>query len=271
MTKNEDVHAIFDNRKIFISPELSGMFTFLIEIDKEVNSLLNFEKKLEVIRSGYSEMIDFVQFLVDKLKDADIDHKYTFKNDPIVVTDELNGFHLPLRSQMIVLFAYIEVLICLHIAYINSTDIDSKIMEYAMNSEVVKKFLNMYFLTEKNPYFKKHKKRFSQISAKQIRNLRNSLTHFFSVGKNISIMPDELSKKARRLEKALKRAGKQDSFFISQNDLFELVKGAGMIMIEGWSNDSRNDSAAFKKKIAAVQSVIEKNGAHVVFDKQLNV
>ena len=48
-----------------------------------------------------------------------------------------------------------------------------------MDTEYTRKFLNKFLLTEDNDYYKQHKKVLSKVSAKQIRELRNSLIHFF--------------------------------------------------------------------------------------------
>ena len=269
---NKSTHIVFDGDKIMISSDLVIVFEFLMEIDKEVESLLGFEKKLDFIKKQYLELLNLTVFLSKELKDnnINIDSKSTFPKDPITVLNKLK-LHLPIRSQMIVLFANLEVMFCLNISYQNKTDDDKKIRYLAGNNKVVKKFLNDYFLMDKNKYYKQNEKRFSKISAQQIRYLRNYLAHFFSVGSDISITPSVLNNKARKLEKIFKEQKQNNSIFISPEDLYELIKNASILMIKEWNNDFSNNPQEFKKRILSVQSVIKKNGAIIVLDKQLNI
>lgn len=46
----QSTHFIFDGEKVVISPDLHSIVSFLQEIEKEIESFLNFDKKLELIR-----------------------------------------------------------------------------------------------------------------------------------------------------------------------------------------------------------------------------
>lgn len=266
----EDTHLVFDGKNIFISPDLVPIFEFLMDIEKEVESLLGFDKKLRSIRLQYAETIALVQHLAKKLKDNGIDFEFNLTEKPETIADKLK-LYLPLRSQMIVLFSNLEVLFCLSIAYQNKTDNDKEIRDAAKDSKVVRKFINSYCLTEKNEWFKKNKGIISGISAKKLRGLRNSLTHFFSVSPSISIVPAVLDEKARKLEKIFKENGFQKPVFISPEDLYEMTKGAGRLAIEEWNDDSRRNQTEFKEGILAIKSVIEKNGAAIIKDSDLRL
>ena len=74
---SESTHFIFDDEKIQISPDLHPVVIFLQEIEKETESLLNLDKKIELIRKQYLETIDFVQFLADKLKEHSTTRSFT--------------------------------------------------------------------------------------------------------------------------------------------------------------------------------------------------
>ncbi len=76
---NNSTHLVFDGKKIIISPDLTDIFSFLIEIEKEVECLLEFEKKLKNIRFSYMEILNFAQFLENKLKENNIDCNTTFQ------------------------------------------------------------------------------------------------------------------------------------------------------------------------------------------------
>jgi len=269
-SENKSTHIVFDGNEIRVSSDLVIVFKFLMEIEKEIESFLGFEKKLNSVRKQCLEILKSTQFLAKKLKDNNIDFKFTLSEKPETIVNKLK-LHLPIRSQMIVLFANLEVIFCLNISYQNKTDDDKKVRDLARNNKVVKKFLNNYFLIDKNKYYKQNKKRFSKISAQQIRDFRNSLTHFFSLSNNISIIPSVLDNKARKLEKMLKEQRQNNSIFISPEDLYELIKNAGILMIKEWNNDFLNNPQEFKRKILSVQSVIKKNGAVIVLDKYLNI
>src|SRR3989344_3476314 len=104
----ESTHLIFDGKKMVISPDIMPVFSFLIEIEKEIESFLGFNKKLDDIKDSHLEMINFVQFLSNKLKENNVDFQYKFKEHPEKFADKLD-FHVPLRSQVIVLFASLDV------------------------------------------------------------------------------------------------------------------------------------------------------------------
>ncbi|NCF75478.1 MAG: hypothetical protein GWO87_03265 [Xanthomonadaceae bacterium] len=267
---NKSTHIVFDGKKIIVSPDIVIVFEFLIEIEKEIESLLGFEKKLDSIKKQYLELLNLTIFLSKELKDNNIDSDFTFSENPATIADKLK-LHLPVCSQMIVLFANLEVLFCLNISYQKETDNDKEIINFAMTDKIVKEFLNSYFLVDKNKYYKQNEKRFSKISAQQIRYLRNYLAHFFSVGSDISITPSVLNNKARKLEKIFKEQKQNNSIFISPEDLYELIKEATILMIKEWNNDFVNDQQKFKRRILLVQSVVKKNAAVIIPSKNLNL
>ena len=270
MNEQQDTHVVFDGEKILVSSNLIPVFQFLMEIDKEVASLLGFEKKLVSIREQYLETIRLVQFLAKKLQENNIDFwEFTLSEEPETIAEKLK-LHLPVRSQMIVLFSNLETLFCLNIAYQNRTDDDDFIRKTAMDYKAVKRFLNTYCLTEKNEWYKENKKRF-RISAKQLRDFRNALVHFFSVSSNISIVPSILDRKARELEKLLKKDEQYDLAFISPDDLYEIIGKAAMLMIKEWNGDFSLSPNDFKARILSVESVIKKNGVVLVENKQLKL
>ncbi|OGF22469.1 hypothetical protein A2Y83_00110 [Candidatus Falkowbacteria bacterium RBG_13_39_14] len=109
------------------------------------------------------------------------------------------------------------------------------------------------------------------ITSDDLRRLRNSLTHFFSVSQGLGISYPLLDEKSRRLEKATKFKAK----FISPEDLLEILKGAAKLIIIKWSTDCNDclikKSDEFKEKILAVKSIVEKSGAIVVKNEQINI
>jgi hypothetical protein len=266
----ESTHFIFDNEKVLISPNLHPIIVFLQEIEKETENLLNLDKKFESIRKQYLETIKFVGFLADKLKENSIDFSYNFSEHPETIAEKLT-LERPVRSEMITLFAHLEVLICLNTAYDNKTSDDDMIRKLVMNQETVKNFIKDFCLNPNNEWGFKNKDRLKRITVDEIRRLRNSLTHFFSVGKGLAISHSYLDDKARRLEKATHFKAK----FLSPEDLQEIVKGSAKLMIEKWSNDCKKslseNSNEFKEKIMSVKAVVVNQGAIIVKNNQINI
>ena len=267
----ESTHLVFDGKNIIISPDIMPVFKFLMEIEKEVESFLGFNKRLGGISENYLEMVNFVGFLSNKLKENNIDFQYTFKEHPEKFADKLN-FYLPLRSQVIVLFASLDVLFNLHMAYENETGDENKLRELTMNTDNTKFFLNDFLLNEENRYYKENKARLSKIDSAKLRNLRNSLTHFFSIGHGgLSLTPSLLDEKARKLENILKQNKQGNVVFISQEDLHELIKSANHLRIKKWSDDFQNNQINFKRKMNFVIDLVKREAAIILLNKGLNI
>lgn len=268
--QNQNTHFIFDGNKVVISPDLREVIVFLQEIEKEINDFLTFDKKIESIRKQYLETIKLVEVLVGKLKENSIDFKFTFSEHPASIADKLK-IDRPIRSEMIVLFANLEVLFCLNIAYENKTSDEKEIIKKAMNQDNIKKFISEFCLKSENEWCKNNQGRLKHISADDLRKLRNSLTHFFSVSQGLGVSYPMLDEKSRRLEKATNFKAK----FISPEDLLEIIKGAAKLMIIKWSTDCNDclakNSDEFKDKILAVKSIVEKSGAIVIKNNQITI
>jgi len=67
--ESKSTHFIFDGEKVVISPDLYQVVSFLQEIEKEIESFLNFDKKLESIRKQHAETLKLVEVLAQKLKE----------------------------------------------------------------------------------------------------------------------------------------------------------------------------------------------------------
>jgi hypothetical protein len=268
--KNRSTHFIFDGNEIVISHDLRPIIVFLQEIEKEIENFLGFEKKLESIRKQYKETIELVQVLAKKLKENSIDFKFTLSEHPATIADKLvmNG---PIRSEIIVLFANLETLLCLNIAYENKTSDKDIIREKAKDRKVIKAFYDDFCLNQENEWSKKNPERLKQITADDLRKLRNSLTHFFSTDKAISIAHTTLDDKSRKLEQATNFKIK----FISPEDLYEIIKGAAILMIKKWSDDCidslNRHSNEFKEKILSINKIIEDHGVEIIKNDQINI
>ncbi|PIR67095.1 MAG: hypothetical protein COU51_00705 [Parcubacteria group bacterium CG10_big_fil_rev_8_21_14_0_10_36_14] len=268
--QSQSTHFIFDGSKVIISPNLHEVIIFLQEIEKEIENFINFDKKLESIRKQHLETIKLVEVLAGKLKENSIDFKFTFSEHPASMADKLKRDR-PIRSEMIVLFANLETLFCLNIAYENKTSDEKKIIKKAMNQENIKSFIEEFCLNPKNEWCQDNQERLEHITTDDLRKLRNSLTHFFSVAKGLGISYAMLDEKSRRLEIATDYKAK----FVSPEDLYGIIKGAAKLMIIKWSADCKDclakKSNEFKEKILAVKSVVKKSGAIVVKNNQINI
>jgi len=268
--ENKSTHFIFDGEKIIISSDLYPIVNFLQWIEKEVENFLGFEKKLESIRKQCLEIVKLVELLSVKLKENSIDFSFTLSENPSTLADKLK-ITRPIRSEMIVLFANLETLFCLNLAYENKTSDKDKIRELAKSPSNVQGFLERFCLTQDNEWIKQNPERFKNITAKDLRYLRNNLTHFFSVSEKLGVVHPALSNKAREVERKINVSFK----FISPADLYEIIKGTAKVMIRKWNKDCQDslakNSDEFRQRILFVKDIIEKQGAVIVGENQLNI
>jgi len=268
--ESKSTHFIFDGEKIIISPNLRPIVDFLQEIEKEIESFLGFNKKLESIRKQHLETLKLVEILAKKLKENSIDFSFTLSEQPASIADKLRLYR-PIRSEMIVLFAYLETLIRLNFAYENKIDDGEKIRKLTLNQSVWKSFYNNFCLTENNPWGQQNLERLKHINAQDLKYLRNSLTHFFSVDKCLGVSYAILDTKSRKLEQKTNFKAK----FISPEDLYEIIRGSALLMIKKWNDDCRkslaSNSIEFKERILTVNSLIKKSGPVIIKNKQVNI
>lgn len=267
----ESTHILFDGKNIVISPDIMPVFSFLMEIEKEIESFLGFNKKLDGIKESHLEMINFVGFLSNKLKENNIDFKYDFKEHPSKIAEKLN-FHFPIRSQVIVLFANLDVLFNLHTAYKNETSDSNELRQLTMDDKNAKKFLNDFIFNGENQYYENNKARFSKIDSGKLRGLRNSLVHFFSIGHSgLSLTPNLLSDKSRKFENILKQNKHGNIIFISPEDIYGLIKDATILRMKKWSEDFQDNPKHFKQKMKFVIDLVNMEGAVIVQNRRLNI
>lgn len=147
---NKSTHFIFDGEKVTISPDLRPIVNFLQEIEAEVETILGFDKKLEAIRKQCTEIVNFTALLLEKIKNNNISLAgLSLPKNPSTLNDKLM-ITRPIRSEMIVLFAYLETLLCLYIAYDNKNSDEKFLIHQAMNQDVVKYFLENFCLNKEN-------------------------------------------------------------------------------------------------------------------------
>lgn len=268
--KDKSTHFIFNGNTIVISPDLLPTVSFLQEIEKEIESFLGFDKKLESIRKQHLETIKLIEVLAKKLKDNSIDFQFTLSEKPETMAEKLKMNH-PVRSKIIILFANLETLLRLNFAYENKIDDGEKIRKETLDQKVWESFYNNFCLNINNQWGQKNQERLKNITIHELRYLRNSLTHFFSLDKGLQIADAFLDEKSRKLEQATNFEVK----FISPEDLYEIIKGTAKLMIEKWSNDCqeclKTNSDEFKKSILSVNTLIKNSGAVIVKNEQINI
>ena len=109
ISEGDSTHIVFDGKQVHISPNISIIFNFLIEIEKESESIFGMEKRLEECRQYYADLLNCTNTLLQKLKREDLGNIYTFEKDPRNFTELLN-YVVPVRPQMITLFTQLEVM-----------------------------------------------------------------------------------------------------------------------------------------------------------------
>lgn len=268
--KDKSTHFIFDGNKIVISPDLFLTVNFLQEIGKEIDTSLGFDKKLESITKRYLETLELIGLLAKKLKDNSIDFNHTLSERPETMADILK-LDNPVRSKLIILFAYLETLMRLNFAYENKICDREKIRKQTFDQVVWESFYRDFCLNINNQWGQKNQERLKNITVQELRYLRNSLTHFFSLDIGLLVADAFLNEKSRKLEQITNFELK----FISPEDLHEIIKGAAMLMIEKWSNDYKEclktNSNEFTEKILAMNTLIESAGVITVKNEQVNI
>jgi hypothetical protein len=74
-----------------------------------------------------------------------------------------------------------------------------------------------------------------------------------------------------KFENILKANKKGHVVFISENDLFELIRHANLLQFRKWSNDFINNPEDFKRKIHFVIDLVKKEGAVILKNNNLDI
>lgn len=259
---------IFDGNTVQISPNLRPIVTFLQAIEEELKIFTEPHKKLNSIRDSVLELFKFIQYLAEILEKNKIRFEYKLPRKTINIGDQFYS-DKSLRAEMIVLFANLETYLCIHLAYKHKTSSKSEIIRLQLKStnEVID-FYNKYCLGAENEWVKNNQDRATRISAKELRDLRNSLTHFFSLDQGLGITYEENGVKARELETRTNFKAK----FISPKDLSEILKGCFFLMMKDWTKDYQTSAQKrddiFKEKIMCVREVVLKHGAVIIEERK---
>lgn len=162
----------------------------------------------------------------------------------------------PVLSNLLLVFSYVETLFCLVTAYNLKTDNKDQIIKNTKNNMILN--IGKYFLNNKNIYFQKNRWKFTNIKAKDIRDLRNDLVHFYSITPKSIVLSDSSFDKESTIKQTLDR---YNITIISSLDLFELTKSWSEIFIKQLANDCKGNQQLFNEKIEVLKKIIGKKAA----------
>lgn len=272
----QDEYKLFklSDDKIILSPDLIDIINFLAELTNEMELLVNLENRISSIQKGFDTLVKVCSIQSKLLKENEINYSI---DEPIHELEptfkKLHNYSEPTRSIMVALFTKIEVMFCLYIAYEFETDKTDQVIRIAtrQNDKEILKFFNMYFLTKNNNYYKKNSEKFSKISAKKFRLLRNSLIHFFSTINSIILYQSSNINGAIKANSKFKAKDYNNKVFISPSDLFELIKASFNLLFEKWETDSKENPDIFTKKIAFVKSIVKEKSSVSIRDSEWEI
>ena len=269
MEENDPTHVVFDWKKIIISENLIPLFQFIIGIENEIKLLLWINKKKGEIKEWYSELVELLKITIKEHNDVAWNLKFNLDQNKII---ELFNFEEFLRVEFISMFWYLETLMYIYTSYLEEISDENEIIKYVnSNRKYVEKFYNDFLLNKKNKYFNKNKSYLSRLSAKELRNLRNNLTHFFSLWSNISLIQESVKEKARKIEQQLDKVEWKNIVFITSYDFIKLLWSATLKIILLFNNDSKNNPDEFKRKIKFVQDIINKKAPVLIKNWDINI
>lgn len=232
MNKGEPTHVYIKWNSLVISPNISSIFDFLIKIDSEILSVLEFNKKLDVIKIDISEILKLTSHLSKIIQDNNLDLNYEIDNNILKIWEKFN-FLIPTRAEFIILFSYLEVLFSVYISFEKEIDDKELIRKEVMNSEETRKFISKFILNINNDYFNKNSKKLWWITSVQLRDLRNSLTHFYSLWDSLIVLVNDNSNtENKKITNDFKSVGLKNIYPLSSFDLYKLLSWVFWILIQ---------------------------------------
>lgn len=258
-------HILLDWKKIYISGWLVPIFMFLSNIEKEIEKILDYNNKMKALQEITVEMLWLLGNSMKLLKSKRIqmplpqDTKITEK---YLNQETFNTQQVLTRSNMILVFSYIETLFCIITAYTLELDNQESIVYNSKNKLINN--IEKYLIGKKNTYFINNKEKLWKLTAKSLRDLRNWLVHFYSVfPQKIALSEGEFKK----WEKITTLFNEENIVILSSMDLFELTKVGSKIFIQELAYDFKHNKNSFNRKIEIVKKVIAVNAANFVYFK----
>lgn len=227
-------------------------------IEREIKTILDFEKKLWSAKDIAKALADIAHELIqnypeDQLPEIRLEKGYIIEDTTFWLEDSL------VRSKMILIFCYMEVLFSINIAYeecISDLETITTKLKQNFNAQV-----QYFLLSRKNALYQKNSKRFWQINPKSLKDLRNNLIHFFSVNNDFSIWGEP--QEDTEIETLLRQHNPR--FLTTNWEEFFLWVSEGMkILIKKFIQDCSENPVNFAKKIEYVKEMVEKYWAKAV-------
>lgn len=260
---NQKLTFKFDWNSLRIHPDLVDTFNFLIKIDQENKHLLDHFDKMMNLRKDISLLLGDCAAMMKEIHSNWCEIKCkTTETELKELQDILYEIKRPVRSMMISLFAYMETLFSLLTVYKAWKELNEKeLMNQSKNN--LRPFISRYILNKENKYYLKHEKYFQELTSKRLIELRNHLTHFYSVPDNMAIAQD------RKDPFIIEAREKQlNCIFIIPNELYELLQSAAYMIVNEWHCDAINNHELFKIKMKNVIKVVWEKAAREVYVKR---
>ena len=252
-----------DWRRLEIHPDLVDTFLFIIAIDKENRYLLDHFDKAMNLKKNIMHLLWDSATMMKEIKSNWLEIKCeTTQIEVQELQDILSKIERPVRSVMISLFAYMETLFSLLTVYKAWKQLDDKqLMNQSKND--LKPFISKYIINKWNKYYSEHEEYFKELTSQKIIDVRNYLTHFYSVPDNIAIAQDRKDPfiiEAR--EKQLKCT------FIIPVELYELLQSAAYMIVNEWHCDAVKNHEIFKRNMKNVIKIVWEKAAREVYIKR---
>lgn len=166
-----------------------------------------------------------------------------------------------LRSKFIVILIHLELICNLYLIYELSIDNMSRLkyLSKCNDSENYKKFINAFVLNQNNDYYKNNIENLKRLNAKDFISLRNNLIHFYSTTENIIIYDSSKSTEAKERNLAFQNNSLGHVIHISEKDIYELTKSAGILFFSFLANENINQSHS--EKIEKLSLFLKENAS----------
>ena len=260
---NQNLTFKFDWRRLEIHPDLVDTFNFLIKIDQENKHLLNHFDMMMNLKKDILHLLWDCAIMMNKIHSNWLDVKCeTTQMELDELQNLLSEIKRPVRSVMISLFAYMETLFSLLTVYKAWKELNEKdLMNQSKNN--LRPFISKYILSKWNKYYSVHEKYFKELSPQMLIDLRNYLTHFYSVPDGIAIAQDR-----ENPEIIEKREEQTKCIFIVPVDLYELLQYAAFMIVNEWHCDAIKNHEIFKRNMKNVIKIVWEKAAREVYVKR---
>jgi hypothetical protein len=204
---------------------------FFIVYDRKIKIIMNFLRKAD------EEISDIFRFQNQDKKDV-----------------------ISASVQLILVFTFIDIVANYYHTYLGT--------ESSSHTKKFYDFIENFCFTEKNTYFNK-RKHMKNVTASDLKNLRNGLVHFYGIGtqKNIVLASNGLEDN-EILNILNKNSINKKPIVVIPVELYEIVQGGTELFFENFSITEEHTAQEKIEKMYAVDRILEKinkeGGIHVV-------